>query len=100
MRGVKSALRECDRSSRQRRKLPAEALVYFVIALALFRSASATEVMRCLTDGLRWMRPRQPLQVPSKVAISKACTRLGAKPLQALGKRTVRGLVEERAAGA
>ena len=100
MRAVKSALRESGRASQRRRKLPAEAMVYFVIALALFRSVSATEVMRCLLDGLRWMRPRQPLRVPSKVAISKARTRLGPEPFRALGKRIVQVLAEERTAGA
>ena len=56
--------------------------------------------MRYLMDGLRWMRPKQPLRMPSKVAISKARTRLGPEALRTLGKRIVRVLAEERTAGA
>ena len=32
-----------------------EAMVYYVVALGLFRSVSAREVLRCLMEGLRWV---------------------------------------------
>ena len=50
---VRAALTECGRSSRRRRLLPAEAVVYYVIAQALFRSVSAREVLRCVEIRIR-----------------------------------------------
>ena len=41
--------------SLRQRALPAEAMVYYVVALGLFRSVSAREVLRCLMEGLRWV---------------------------------------------
>ena len=50
---VRAALDECGRRSQRQRSLPAEVMMYYVIALGLFRSVSAREVLRCLVDGLR-----------------------------------------------
>lgn len=97
---VKAALADCERSSRRRRALPAEAMVYYVIAQALFRSVSAREVLRCLAEGLRWARTGEPLQIASKVAISRARTRLGAEPLQVLRQRLVGVLAKAGTPGA
>ena len=51
---VREALASCGRASLRQRALPAEAMVYYVVALGLFRSVSAREVLRCLMEGLRW----------------------------------------------
>ena len=48
---VRKALASCGRGSRRQRALPAEAMVYYVVALGLFRSVSAREVLRCLDGG-------------------------------------------------
>ena len=52
---VRKALASCGRASLRQRALPAEAMVYYVVALGLFRSVSAREVLRCLMEGLRWV---------------------------------------------
>ena len=54
---VRTALQSLNRDSRRRRDLPAEVMVYYVIAMALFRAVSSREVLRCLVDGLRWISP-------------------------------------------
>ncbi len=81
---VRAALRSRGRDSRRRRDLPAEVMVYYVIAMALFRTVSAREVLRCLVDGLRWISPDLPVRVSGKSSISRARARLGAAPFSAL----------------
>ena len=100
LRAVHAALRESGRASRRRRALPAEAMVYYVIAMGLFRAVSAREVLRCLADGLRWTCAGSGVRIASKVAISLARTRLGAKPLRGLRRRCVRMLAEAGTRGA
>ena len=80
----REAVRSLDRDSRRRRDLPAEVMVYYVIAMALFRSVSAREVLRCLVDGLRWISPDLSMRVSGKSSISRARARLGAAPYSAL----------------
>lgn len=100
LRAVRAALRECGRASQRRRALPAEAMVYYVIAMSLFRAAATREVLRCLADGLRWTRSGAGLRIASKVAISRARTRLGREPLRGLRRRCVRVLAEADTRGA
>ena len=49
---VREALASCGRASLRQRALPAEAMVYYVVALGLFRSVSTREVLRCLMSIL------------------------------------------------
>ena len=86
---VREALASCGRGSRRQRALPAEAMVYYVVALGLFRSVSAREVLRCLMEGLRWVSSDAALRVSGKSSISRARTRLGPGPFEAL--RAARG---------
>ena len=61
---VDEALQATGRQSARQRDLPAHvAVVYYVIALALYMQSSYREVLRCLLEGLRWLgdpsaRPR------------------------------------------
>ena len=98
-RTVHAALRACGRTSQRRRALPAEVMVYFVLALGLFRSVSTREVLRCLADGLRWLRAG-PLRLAGKAALSHARTRLGVAPFQELQRRCVRALATADTPGA
>ncbi|MYG26551.1 MAG: IS4 family transposase [Boseongicola sp. SB0677_bin_26] len=97
---VRAALRSLGRDSRRRRDLPAEVMVYYVIAMALFRTVSAREVLRCLVDGLRWISPDLPVRVSGKSSISRARTRLGAAPFLALRDSCVAPLARPGTPGA
>ena len=97
---VRAALEECNRRSQRQRSLPAEVMVYYVIALSLFRSVSAREVLRCLVDGLRWMASSMPVRVSGKSSISRARTRLGTAPFQALSRAHVGVVAEPQTRGA
>ena len=85
---IDAVLAETGRQSRRQRQLPARLVVYYVMALALYAQASYGEVLRCLLEGVRWLRLRGAgVTVADKSAITKARARLGAAPLKALFAR-------------
>ena len=86
---VEQALFETERVSERERDLPAHVMVYYVIALALYADVSTREVLRCLTEGARWLGDPIATTMPSKSGISQARTRLGAAPLEALYREVV-----------
>src|SRR5215213_190830 len=55
---IDTVLGETGRQSRRQRQLPARLVVYYVMALALYAQASYGEVLRCLLEGVRWLRLR------------------------------------------
>jgi hypothetical protein len=80
-----AVLAETGRQSRRQRQLPARLVVYYVMALALYAQASYGEVLRCLLEGVRWLRlAGAAVASADKSAITKARARLGAAPLKAL----------------
>ena len=59
-RAIGAVLREPERASLRQRDLPAQVVVYYVIALALYMQSSYREVLRCLLEGMQWLRdPRR-----------------------------------------
>ena len=85
---IQSILARLGLGSKRVRDLPAEALVYYVIALGLFMAVSTGEVLRSLVEGLRWLEGSPKLKLAGKVAISQARSRLGASPLRMLWEET------------
>jgi hypothetical protein len=82
---VREVLEATGKSSKRHRDLPSHVVVYYVIALALYMNSSCREVLRCLLEGLQWLRgPSPPLRVTGKSGISQARTRIGWEPLQRL----------------
>jgi hypothetical protein len=81
---IRSILERGGVQSQRVRDLPAEVVVYYVIALGLFMAVSTGEVLRCLIEGLRWLGAGCRLRVAGKSGISQARTRLGAEPLRTL----------------
>ena len=96
---VRASLAACGRTSRRRRDLPAEVMVYFVLALGLFRSVSTREVLRCLAEGLHWLGAG-PLRLAGRAALSHARKRLGVEPLRELRRRCVRARATAATPGA
>ena len=85
---IDAVLAETGRQSRRQRRLPARLVVYHVMALALYAQASYGEVLRCLLEGVRWLRlPGADVALADKSAVTKARARLGAEPLKALFAR-------------
>ena len=72
---IDEVLQETARGSQRTRLLPAPAVVYYVMALALWREAPLEEVLRVVCEGLQWLGGGQADAVQaSKSAISQART--------------------------
>jgi Insertion element 4 transposase N-terminal/Transposase DDE domain len=98
---IDAVLAETGRQSRRQLQLPARLVVYYVMALALYARASYGEVLRCLLEGVRWLRLRgADVASADKSAITKARARLGAEPLKALFARVASPLAAAETSGA
>lgn len=98
---IEEVLAETGKASQRERLLPAPAVVYYVMALALWREAPLEEVLRVVCEGLQWLGGGQAGAVQaSKSAISQARTRLGSPVMRQLAERVLRPLAGEAAPGA
>ena len=98
---IDAVLAATGRQSRRQRQLPARLVVYYVMALALYAQASYGEVLRCLLEGVRWLRLRgADVASADKSAITKARIRLGPDPLRHLFERVARPCAEPSTPGA
>jgi len=98
---IDEVLEETGRGSQRNRLLPAPAVVYYVMALALWREAPLEEVLRVVCEGLQWLGSGEVEAVQaSKSAISQARSRLGPEVMQRLAQRVLRPLAAPGAPGA
>jgi hypothetical protein len=98
---VREVLVETKRASVRERDLPAHVVVYYVIALTLYRRSSYREVLRCLLEGVQWLLdPSVAVKVAGKSGISQARSRLGAEPLRRLYEALVAPIADRRTKGA
>jgi hypothetical protein len=96
---IDEVLEETGKASQRERLLPAPAVVYYVMALALWREAPLEEVLRVVCEGLQWLGGGRAVQA-SKSAISQARTRLGSEVMQRLAQRVLSPLAPPQAPGA
>jgi len=88
-------------ASVRQRDLPAQVVVYYVIALALYMQSSYREVLRCLLEAVQWLRdPSAGVRVAGKSGISQARTRLGWEPLRQLHDELVKPIEMRETRGA
>lgn len=98
---IEEVLANTGKASQRERLLPAPAVVYYVMALALWREAPLEEVLRVVCEGLQWLGRGQTGAVQaSKSAISQARTRLGSQAMRQLAERVLRPLAPPQAPGA
>lgn len=97
---IEQVLAETGRASQRERLLPAPAVVYYVMALALWREAPLEEVLRVVCEGLQWLGGEAAAVQASKSAISQARSRLGAQVMRELAQRVLRPLAPPQAPGA
>ena len=97
---IEDVLRQHKRESQRERLLPAPAVVYFVMALALWREAPVEEVLRVVCEGLQWLSGGDSTTVlAGKSAISQARSRLGWEVMRDLGDRVLRPVAQPGAPG-
>jgi hypothetical protein len=98
---IRSILAMTGRTSIRERDLPAQVVVYYVIALALYMQSSYREVLRCLLEGVQWLLdPSTPVKVAGKSGISQARTRLGWEPVKQLHDEVVKAIATSASRGA
>jgi hypothetical protein len=98
---IGSVLSNTGKSSLRQRDLPAQVVVYYVIALALYMQSSYREVLRCLLEAVQWLRdPSLVVRVAGKSGISQARTRLGWEPLRQLHDELVKPVAVRNTRGA
>ena len=88
------------KASQRERRLPAPAVVYYMMALALWREAPLEEVLRVVCEGLQWLGGGQAEAVQaSKSAISQARSRLGPEVMRQLAGRVLQAAGRAGGAG-
>jgi hypothetical protein len=98
---IGSVLSKTGTASVRQRDLPAQVVVYYVIALALYMQSSYREVLRCLLEAVQWLRdPSIGVRVAGKSGISQARTRLGWEPLRQLHDELVKPVAVRSTRGA
>ena len=98
---IRGVLVATQKQSVRQRDLPAHVVVYYVIALALYMQSSYREVLRCLLEGIQWLRePSAEINVAGNSGISQARTRLGWEPLRQLHDEVVRPVAVAATKGA
>ena len=103
---IEEVLAQAGKASRRERLLPAPAVVYYVMALALWREAPTEEVLRVVCEGLHWLGAGADGAESghgvraSKAAISQARTRLGPEVMQTLASRVLKPIAQTDAPGA
>ena len=98
---VRAVLAASKKESVRQRDLPAQVVVYYVIALALYMQSSYREVLRCLLEGIQWLaEPSAGINVAGNSGISQARTRLGWEPLQQLHDGVVKPIAVADTKGA
>jgi hypothetical protein len=94
-------LQQTERKSKRVRALPAHVMMYYVIALGLYRQQDTREVLRLLQEGLKTaLGPEHEIKAAGKPAISKARTRLGVEPLKRLFEAVARPVATPATLGA
>jgi len=98
---VHAVLQKTGRTSQRVRDLPAHVMVYYVIAMALYRAEGTREVLRLLLEGLRAIVGLgRTIEPAGKAAISRARTRLGVEPVKELYDRLVKPVATTETLGA
>ncbi len=98
---IRSILTAAGKTSKRQRDLPAQLVVYYVIALALYMQSSYREVLRSILEGAQWLLdPSAKVKVAGKSGISQARARLGWEPLRQLHDAVVRPIAVQASKGA
>jgi len=97
---VSQLLSTCQAWEQRERKLSQLVIVYYVIALSLFRQFNVTQVFAHLSRGLRWVWPDPCLSLPTGGALTARRQRLGPVVMRQLFRQCCRPLARAETKGA
>src|SRR5258708_29430228 len=86
---IQDVLTQCEAWEQREKKLNMQAMIYLIIALALYPQCSTREVYRRLLEGLPDALSQQE-EVPTAVALCQRRQQLGVTPLRSLFARIAR----------
>ena len=97
---VSELLSRCHAWGERERGLNQLLVVYYVIALSLFRRLNLAAVLRHLVSGLRWLWSNPCLRLPTAAALVYRRRQLGTPVLRHLFQRVCRPMATEQSKGA
>jgi hypothetical protein len=100
---ITSILAKLHKTSERQRDLPAQVVVYYVVALALFMGVNCCEVLRAVMEGLTWLNACSgdtPDKIAGASAITQARTRVGADVMHCLHDALVAPVATPQTQGA
>jgi hypothetical protein len=97
---VSELLTRCHAWGERERSLNQLVLVYYVIALSLFRRLNLAEVLGHLVRGLRWLWANPCLRLPTAAALVYRRRQLGTPVMRHLFQRVCRPMATEQTKGA
>lgn len=98
---IHEVLRTTGKASQRLRDLPAHVMMYYLVALAMYRQESSREVLRILLAGLQAIVGLAvDLEPAGKAAISRARSRLGMEPVKKLYDKLVVPIASKQTQGA
>lgn len=97
---IEDALRRHGKRGQRQRLLPGALVVYFVMAMALWREAALEEVLRVVCEGVNWLcGAGEKVVCAGKSAISQARSRLGSEVMECLAGQVLRPVASKDAPG-
>src|SRR6266851_1121482 len=97
---VSELLSSCHAWGERERSLNQLLLVYYVIALSLFRQLNLAEVLAHLVRGLRWLWSNPSLRLPTAAALVYRRRQLGTPVMRHLFQSVCRPMATEQTKGA
>jgi hypothetical protein len=97
---VSELLTRCHGWGERERSLNQLLVVYYVIALSLFRQLNLAEVLRHLVRGLRWLWSNPCLRLPTAAALVYRRRQLGCPLMRHLFQRICRPMATKQTRGA
>ncbi len=97
---VSELLTRCHAWGERERSLNQLLLVYYVIALSLFRRLNLAEVLSHLVRGLRWLWSNPCLRLPTAAALVYRRRQLGTPVMRHLFQRVCQPMATEQTKGA
>src|SRR5947209_15580242 len=97
---VSQVLSACHAWEQRERKLSQLVIVYYVIALSLFRQFNVSEVFAHLSRGLRWLWPDPAIRLPTGGALTARRQSLGIPVMRQLFRHCCHPLASPATKGA
>ena len=99
---IDRALKQLGRESKRVRLFPATAVVYFTMAMSLFRTPPLEEILRIFSEACKQLSRQDGIdfQIPNKSAISQARIRLGSETMRLIADEVLKPIAPPEFAGA